>query len=169
MEFRDSNTRRAGRISQWLAAVFMLGSPAMWGDALAAEPAPNGRAVLGISGPQWTLNRTNTFLLGFSYYGGLGAMEDFVRQDLRDFRAAGFNWLRVWATWGGYETNISAVTREGLARESFLSRLKWMVAECDRVGTVVDVTLNRGKELPDLRAHLTAVETLVEALKAYRN
>jgi hypothetical protein len=168
-EFREANTRRAVRISQRLAAVFILGFAAVWPDALAAAPAPSERAGLAIDGPQWTLNGTNTFLLGFSYYGGLGATKGVVRQDLRDFRAAGFNWLRVWATWGGYETNLAAVTREGLAREPFLSRLQWMVAECDRLGMVVDVTLNRGKELPDLRAHLTAVETLVGALKPYRN
>ena len=34
---------------------------------------------------------------------------------------------------------------------------------------VVDVTLTRGNELPGFRAHLTAVDTLVTALKPFRN
>jgi hypothetical protein len=104
--------------------------------------------VLGIKGFHFTLNDKAAFLLGFSYYGALGAREDFIRKDLTEFRGAGFNWLRVWATWGGYDTNVSAVTATGLPREPHLSRLKWLVGECDRIGLVVDVTLNRGKELP---------------------
>lgn len=164
-----SDTRVASRVSRCFATFLALSFAALSHTGFAAGVMPTRGTVLGVNGARWTLNGTNTFLLGFSYYGGLGAPEDFVRQDLRDFRAAGFNWLRVWATWNGYETNLSAVTSEGLAREPFLSRLKWMVAECDRLGMVVDVTLNRGQELPDLQAHLRAVQTLVGALKSYRN
>jgi hypothetical protein len=99
----------------------------------------------------------------------LGAPEDFIRQDLAEFRGHGFNWLRVWATWGGYNTNVSAVTAAGRRREPHLARLKWLVAECDRMGLIVDVTLTRGKELPGLKGHRAAVETLVTALKPFRN
>jgi len=127
------------------------------------------KTVLGIKDTHFTLNGPQTFLLGFSYYGALGAPEDFVRQDLMDLRARGFNWLRVWATWGGYETNVSAVTARGWPREPYLTRLKSLVAACDRLGLVVDVTLTRGKEMPEMRAHLAAVETLVRTLKPFRN
>ncbi len=34
----------------------------------------------------------------------------------------------------------------GRPREPFLGRLKWLVAECDRRGLVVDVTLTRGND-----------------------
>ncbi len=105
--------------------------------------------VLGVEGTHFTLNQRPTFLLGFSYYGALGAPEDFIRQDLRDLRASGFNWLRVLATWGGFDTNVSAVTVAGLPREPFLSRLTWLVAECDRLGLVVDVTLSVGRSCPE--------------------
>lgn len=63
-------------------------------------------------------------------------------------------------------------------RELFLGKLKWLVAECDRRGLVVDVTLTRGKgspaavaggRLPNFEAHQRAVESLVAALKSYRN
>ncbi len=73
------------------------------------------------------------------------------------------------ATWGGFDTNVSAVTVAGLPREPFLSRLTWLVAECDRLGLVVDVTLSRGKELPGWKPHLVAVDTLAAALKPFRN
>lgn len=125
--------------------------------------------VLGVDGAHWTLNGQNTFLLGFSYYGALGASKDFVRKDLSDFQAHGFNWLRVWATWSAYGTNVSAVTPAGLPRQPYLARLEWLVAECDRLGFVVDITLTRGKDLPDFKAHEAAVQTLVNALKPFKN
>jgi hypothetical protein len=138
---------------------------------------PDGRVgaatVLGIEGTRFTLDGKPTFLLGFSYYAGLGASEEFIRADLTDFQKAGFNWLRVWATCGLTEQDVSAVDAQGRPREPFLSKLKWLVAECDRRGLIVDVTLTRGKgsggQLPDFASHQRAVDTLVEALKSHRN
>jgi hypothetical protein len=154
----------------WLAALALLLSLGLItpGASRAAE-APARNTLLGTEGSHFTLNGRPTFLLGFSYYGALGAPEDFIRKDLTELRASGFNWLRVWATWGGYGTNVSAVTAAGLPREPYLARLKWLVAECDRRGMVVDVTLNRGNELRSFPAHLAAVETLVATLKPFRN
>jgi len=134
-----------------------------------ANPAQADNTILGVEGAHFTLKNRPVFLLGFSYYGALGAPEDFIRKDLTELCASGFNWLRVWATWGGYETNVSAVTAAGLPREPYLTRLKWLVGECDRRGMVVDVTLNRGSELRGFQAHLAAVDTLVAALKPFRN
>lgn len=137
--------------------------------ASAAGPVPEGRTTLGVEGGHFTVNHRPVFLLGFSYYGALGAPAGFVRQDLDELRGHGFNWLRVWATWGAYETNLSAVTVTGRPREPYLGRLRTLVAECDRLGLVVDVTLTRGKELPGIEGHLAAVDTLVTALKPFRN
>src|SRR5688572_4004122 len=142
-----------------------LATPAVFG----ANAAQEEHTFLRIEGNQFTLNNRPTFLLGFSYYGALGAPEDFIRKDLTELRAQGFNWLRVWATWGAYDTNASAVTAGGLPREPYLARLKWLVAECDRRGMVVDVTLNRGNELSEFQAHQVAVTTLIETLKPFRN
>jgi hypothetical protein len=111
-------------------------------------------------------------LLGISYYGALGAREEFVQKDLEDIQRLGFNWLRVWATWASFGEDVSAVDTQGQPREPFLGRLKWLVAECDRRGLVVDVTLTRGKgagSVPDFAAHRMAVETLVNALREHRN
>ena len=138
----------------------------------AAEPV---RTVLGIEGAQFTMNAKRTFLLGFSYYGALGGPEDFIRKDLDDFQRLGFNWLRVWATWSTSGQDVSAVDAEGEAREPFLSRLKWLVVECDRRGMAVDVTLTRGKQteaggrVTSFAAHARAVKTLVKALMPHRN
>src|SRR4029079_13650615 len=57
-------------------------------------------------------------------------------------------------------------------REPYLGRLKALVAECDRRGVVVDITLTRGAgsgHIPDLPAHRRAFEVIVTALKAHRN
>lgn len=127
---------------------------------------------LGIQGSQFTLNGRPLFLLGISYYGALGASEEFIKRDLDDMQRYGFNWIRVWATWDAFGNDVSAVEgKTGAGREPFLSKLKSLIAECDRRGMVVDVTLSRGSGslLQSLEAHRRAVETLVTALKEHRN
>jgi len=87
----------------------------------------------------------------------------------------GFNWLRVWATWNSSTNDVSAIDSDGQARQPFLERLRQLVAECDRRGLIVDVTLSRGNgargspRLQSLPAHRHAVETLVTCLKPWRN
>jgi len=140
----------------------------------AARPVPV-TTELGIKGTQFTLNGTPTFLYGISYYGALGAPEAFIRQDLADIKKYAFNWIRVWATWDAFGHDVSVVNSDGNAREPFLTKLKWLVAECDREGLVVDVTLARGNgakgssRLNTLDAHRRTVETLTTALRPYRN
>ena len=101
--------------------------------------------TLTIEGAHFVVNGKPCFLLGLSYYGGLGASEDAIRKDLDDAQRYGFNWLRLWATWAGFGSDVSAAGTNGGAREPFLGKLNWLVAECDRRGLVVDITLNRGK------------------------
>lgn len=130
--------------------------------------------VLGISETRFTINGQPTFLLGISYYAGLGASKEFIRSDLDDLQHHAFNWIRVWATWGAFGKDVSAVDGKGEAREPYLENLKWLVAECDRRGMIVDVTLTRGKagesgHLPDMTAHRRAVEVIAKALKEHRN
>lgn len=124
---------------------------------------------LGIQGTQFTLNRKPTFLFGISYYGALGAPKAFIERDLADMQRHGVNWIRVWATWGAFGSDVSAVDGEGRPREPFLGRLKRLVAACDRRGMAVDVTLARGNVVKTLEAHRRAVETLITGLKSYRN
>ena len=105
----------------------------------------------------------------------MGASEDFIRRDLVDAQRYGFNWIRVWATWAAFTNDVSAVDANGQAREPFLAKLKWLVAECDRRNVIVDVTLSRGNggtgpsRLQTPAAQRRAVETLVRALKPFRN
>jgi hypothetical protein len=137
--------------------------------AHSSSPVPSRVTVLGTQGTEFTLNGAPTFLLGFSYYGALAAPRPAVRQDLDDAQRLGFNWLRVWATWTAFDQDSSAVGADGAPREPCLGKLKWLVAECDRRGLVVDVTLTRGETLTNFAAHQRAVETLVEALHTHRN
>jgi hypothetical protein len=132
--------------------------------------AKAGETTLGIEGSRFTVNGRPRFLLGCSYYGGLGAPEDFVRADLDDLRGRGFDWIRVWATWNAFEEVVSAVDSHGAARAPFFAKLEWLISECDRRGMIVDVTLTRDKRiLADFTAHQAAVATLVDGLKAHRN
>ena len=146
-----------------LLSILMTGSIAVAGTEL------------GIEGKQFTINGKPTFLLGISYYGALGASKDFIRRDLDDMQKYGFNWFRVWATWGAFDNEVSAVDREGRPREPYLAKLRWLVAECDRRGIIVDVTLSRGNgvtgpvRLQSTEALRRAAKTIVTSLKLYRN
>jgi CubicO group peptidase (beta-lactamase class C family) len=131
--------------------------------------------ILGVRGSQFTVNGKPTFLSGISYYGALGAPEEFIRRDLDDAQRAGFNWIRIWATWSAFSNDVSAVDAEGRPRDEFLSRLSRIVRFCDDRAMLVDISLSRGNgvtgspRLQTLEAHLRAVETLVTALKPRRN
>ncbi len=144
------------------------------------DPGQQGkeRTVLGIQGTSFTLNGQPTFLLGISDYGALGAPEEQLRLDFDDLQRLGFNWVRIWATWESFGQDVSAVDAEGRPREPYLSKLRWIVEECDRRGLIVDVTLTRGKvppgqtsagRLPNFPSHRRAVETLIDALKEHQN
>jgi hypothetical protein len=143
--------------------------------AAAQEIQPAARTVLSTQDSQFTLNGKPAFLYGISYYGALGASEETVRRDLADMKRHGFNWLRVWATWAAFSNDVSTVDLEGRPREPFLKKLQWLVAECDRQNLVVDVSFSRGNgvtgppKLQTQAAHRHAVETIVTALKPWRN
>ena len=139
----------------------------------AHDPAPTA-TELGIKGTQFTINGTPTFLYGISYYGALGASEEFILRDLTDMKKYGFNWIRVWVNWNVYNYNVSAVDGNGNPREPFFTKLKWLVAECDREGIIVDVTFSRGIDdagpfLQTLDTHRRAVEAIIKLLKPYYN
>jgi len=131
--------------------------------------------ILGVPGSRFTVNGKPPFLLGISYYGALGASEETIRRDLDDAQRAGFNWIRIWATWGSFSNDVSAVDAEGRPRQEFLSKLGRIVRFCDDRAMVVDVSLSRGNgvsgapRLQTLDGHLRAVDTLVTALKTQRN
>ena len=91
---------------------------------------------------RWTASRRSCW--GSATTGPWVRRRILVRRDLDDLQRHGFNWLRVWATWAAFDHDVSAVDAAGRPREPFLGRLKWLVAECDRRGLVVDVTLTRG-------------------------
>ncbi|HSV73770.1 MAG TPA: hypothetical protein VLH79_08425 [Chthonomonadales bacterium] len=145
-----------------------------WAIALCAVAQGSAGATLGIDGSRFTIGGRPAFLLGISYYGGLGATDSILMRDLDTMRRLGFNWLRVWATWSYRGVDVSAVDTEGRPREPYLSRLRRLVAESDRRGLIVDVTLTRvgaeqGGGVRTLEAHETAVRTLIAALGDRRN
>jgi hypothetical protein len=144
---------------------------------LLALSAPAARGVeLGAERDRFTIDGKPTFLLGCSYYAGLGAPEGTARSDLDELHRLGFNWIRVFADWTAYETDLSAVdAATGQPRQPSLQALVRLCDECNRRGMIVDVTLARGTGvggrpcLHDLPAHRRAVETLVNALQAEKN
>lgn len=158
-----------------MKAVFAVLFTSLVFNAFAAAEPITGSTTLGIQGSQFTLRGKPTLLLGISYYGALGASDEFIRRDLDDMQRYGFNWIRVWANWASFSNNVAAVTETGEPRVPFLSKLKSLIAECDRRGMVVDVTLTRGNgvtgpaRLQTLAAHKRAVETLITALPPFPN
>jgi CubicO group peptidase (beta-lactamase class C family) len=144
---------------------------AVWSEARIQKP----RTVLGTREAQFTLNGAPTFLYGMSYYGTLAAPDDFIRRDLDDLQHSGFNWIRVWANWRAFGAEAAAIDEEGKAIPAGVEKLRWLLGECNRRGMVVDVSLSRGNgingppRLQTLEAHRRAVETLVSALRPFRN
>lgn len=128
-------------------------------------------AQVGMRGTSFTIDDKSVFLLGCSYYGGLGASDDAIRKDLDDLKKLGFNWIRVWATWTGFGSDISAVDRAtGDPRQPYLDRLKWVIDQCNERHMIVDVTLSRGDGgIAPQRPHQRAVETLATELKSRPN
>jgi hypothetical protein len=133
------------------------------------------RTVLGVRGAQFTINEKPEFLLGISYYAGLGAPAEQLRTDLDDLRDGGFHWLRVWATWAAFDHDVSAVDADGRPRAAFLKKLVSLVAEADARGLIVDVTLSRGNgvtgppRLQTVEKHTQAALAIADALKEHRN
>ena len=147
---------------------------AIWGMALVTSCAMG--AEIGVRGKMFTVDGRSVFLLGCSYYAGIGASDEVLKNDLDELRNCGFNWIRVWATWGAYGKDVSAVDgKSGKLRAEQFARLKKLIEECDRRGMIVDVTLSRGNgttgpaRLQTMEAHRTAVEELVKGLKEKRN
>src|ERR1041385_7777858 len=64
---------------------------------------------VGVDAGRVMLDGKPAFLLGISYYGGLGASDESIAKDLDDMKRYGFNWLRVWATWTSGGSDVSAV------------------------------------------------------------
>jgi hypothetical protein len=130
------------------------------------------RTILGIEETRFTRNGRPEFLVGISLYGALGATPEALDKDLASIKGNGFDWLRVFATWGAYGQNVSALDATGQAREPYFGRLKRLMSDCDRLGLVVDLTLARGKGeglIPDMKAHERAVGTLITELAEHRN
>jgi len=126
--------------------------------------------TLRVDGLHFTIDGKPAFLLGCSYYGGIGAPKSILDRDLDRLRRLGFNWIRVWATWNVFGEDISAVTGDGRPREPYLTRLRDLVGACDRRHMVVDVTLSRGRDvLADAPSLRRAVETIIRALRSDRN
>lgn len=144
--------------------------------ALALWAARAGAAEIGVQGTQFTIDGKPTFLLGCSYYGGLGASDETLRSDLDALKQHGFNWVRVWATWAAYGGDVSAVDRlSGEPRPPYIDRLKHLIDECDRRGIIVNVTLSRGNggtgpnKLQGLGPHRRAVESILVAVGEKKN
>ncbi len=126
--------------------------------------------TLGIDGVRFTVDRKPTFLLGISYYGALGASPEVLKSDLDNMKRLGFNWIRVWAVWSGYDNDVSVVDADGYVREPYLDRLAALLADCNARGMIVDVTFTRGKpQLATAEAYLRAVRAVAERLKTFRN
>ena len=137
------------------------------------------------------VNGQPTFLLGASYYGGLALETSEVEKDFVELVRLGFNWVRLWCTWGAFGNDVAAVDTKGRAREPYLTRLLDMCRLGERLGLIVDVTFSRGIPTEAQAAneavykyasrpwmyspvvthqdHMEAVRTITTALRFLRN
>jgi hypothetical protein len=125
-------------------------------------------------GTRFLVNGEPTFLLGASYYGGLGASDAFWDQDLGELQRHGFNWIRAWCTWSPYGRDVSVVDASGAVREPWMSRLEALAQWCDGAGMILDVTFSRSNgvvygPMTGQSTHLRAARAVAEALLPFRN
>lgn len=163
------------RFTRRVGAMLLLVCATHAGGGADVFSTPERHTTLGIRETQFTFNGRPTFLYGMSYYAAVGASEESIRRDLDDLQRHGFNWIRIWANWRAFGADAAAVDVEGNGIEGGMNKLRWLVGECDRRGMIVDVSLSRGNgvsgppRLQTLPAHRRAVETLVNALRPFRN
>ena len=135
--------------------------------------------VLGIKETQFTIDGNPTFLLGISYYGGCGAPAEFVKADFEDMRAAGFNWVRVWAVWPYFGEDMSVIGPSGEIRAPYMSRLRNLIVLADEMGMIVDVTFTPRQPVvqfnpatqqdANFAAYERGIVAVARQLKPYRN
>jgi hypothetical protein len=156
------------RAARCVLCCYLLCAVALW-------PRCAAGVEVATDGTRFTLDGNPTFLLGCSYYAGLGASDETLRRDLDGLRRHGFNWVRVWATWTAFDHDVSAVDADGNPRAEYVERLRRVVDECDRRGLVVDVTLTRGNNaagaprLLEIGSYRRAVEAVVNAIRDRKN
>jgi hypothetical protein len=131
--------------------------------------------TLGINGTRFTINGKPQFMLGISYYSALGIEPKATHADIDRMSKLGFNWMRVWAIWPGFNNNITVFLQDGSPMQPFMNRMKDLLSYCDRRGMIVDITMTQGAQmngkpcLPTIDDYLSAVRSLASSLKKYRN
>src|SRR5262245_46901908 len=118
--------------SRWTIFVLaVIVAPGLFGIGSTRSLSAQERvdAVFGSREDRFTINGKATFLLGISYYAGLGAPETILREDLDRIQRLGFNWVRVWATWAGFDRDVSAVDVDGKARPAGMQALERLLNE----------------------------------------
>jgi len=135
-----------------------------------------GRAFdgAGIQGGGFTLDGKATFLMGCSYYAGLGASEENIRADLDDLHRHGFNWVRVWATWAAFDNDVSRwIPRPGapaVSRQTCVARQGVRRAGHGGGRYALPRRWREGlAAIGGIEAHRQAVRTPATALKERRN
>src|SRR5687768_15569606 len=78
-------------------------------------------AEIGVKDKHFEIDGKQVFLLGCSYYGGTGASEESWKRDLDELQKCRMNWIRVWATWGAFGKDVSAVDGEGKIRPEYFA------------------------------------------------
>jgi len=98
------------------------------------------KTVLTVKDRSFYINGKKTFLIGFSYYGGLGASVDQMKIDINYMKNKGFNWFRLWSMWNRCLQNASIVDLHGEWVPDVYSKFVAMMNFCDKNGIIIDVT-----------------------------
>lgn len=167
------------RISSVLALSALL-----LGDALGSAGADEHHE-LGISGTRFLLDGKPFPYTGISFFNAIynpafnRSSEERVRW-LRKFKSYGINVLRVWAQWDNRRGFVDAAPEhtlyfpDGCLRAENVATLKAILADCDREGMVVELTLFSHESLQNnIRLGPAesdrAVTALAKELSPFRN
>jgi hypothetical protein len=120
-------------------------------------PSGNTQTRLGISGDNFTINGTPTFLLGVSYFQAL----NWHQSDIDALDSKGYNWIRIWLE-HCFDTDLAALLSNG----SFVgaAEIEALVDYCDDRGIIVEIVLMDWESMPVSSAPLTAIDNVTAVL-----
>lgn len=143
--------------------------------------------VLGVNGPQLTLDIKPFFFQGLScfnalYNHALNASEKARQLWLEKFLSNGINVLRVWCQWDfspprtfvDVDANCTMYTENGEIVDAHFDRLEKLICAADSLGMVIEVVAFSHEKIPGeenlpVPIQERAIKALTQRLRPYRN
>lgn len=138
-------------ITEELSNLFYVGTPGEVAGEYSVRIAQSSINNFYISGDDFVINDTPTFLLGASLFDAINETEDNITADLNFLGSNHYNLIRVWADWSAQNSseNIyssihdrnSTVYNLDATLNSLINKLRFIIERAAERAMIVDVTI----------------------------